>query len=102
MISVLYFIEGAIKIPTVSVSPEDFNTTAMAEFGNYIQKGTELSLLAISAAQFYFCKQIEENIWFLSVMEQIFILFFPQERTGKMAYISHLCNSVLWCSNGQS
>lgn len=76
MISVLYFIEGAIKIPTVSVSPEDFNTTAMAEFGNYIQKGTELSFLAISAAQVYFCKQIEENIWFLSVMEQIFILFF--------------------------
>uniref|UniRef100_A0A8C0FD25 Peptidase M20 domain containing 1 n=1 Tax=Bubo bubo TaxID=30461 RepID=A0A8C0FD25_BUBBB len=38
MISVLYFIEGAIKIPTVSVSPEDLNTTAMAEFGNYIQE----------------------------------------------------------------
>nr|XP_021139197.1 N-fatty-acyl-amino acid synthase/hydrolase PM20D1 isoform X2 [Columba livia] len=34
----IYFIEGAIKIPTVSVSPEDLNTTAMAEFGNYIQE----------------------------------------------------------------
>ncbi|XP_064029822.1 N-fatty-acyl-amino acid synthase/hydrolase PM20D1 [Pogoniulus pusillus] len=31
-------LRGAIKIPTVSVSPEDLNTTAMAEFGNYIQK----------------------------------------------------------------
>ncbi|NXN07429.1 P20D1 hydrolase, partial [Indicator maculatus] len=30
--------KGAIKIPTVSISPEDLNTTAMAEFGNYIQK----------------------------------------------------------------
>ncbi|NXF97569.1 P20D1 hydrolase, partial [Eubucco bourcierii] len=31
-------LRGAIKIPTVSVSSEDLNTTAMAEFGNYIQK----------------------------------------------------------------
>ncbi|XP_008498902.2 N-fatty-acyl-amino acid synthase/hydrolase PM20D1 isoform X1 [Calypte anna] len=31
-------LRGAIKIPTVSVSPEDLNTTAMAEFGNYIQE----------------------------------------------------------------
>ncbi|XP_061218832.1 N-fatty-acyl-amino acid synthase/hydrolase PM20D1 [Neopsephotus bourkii] len=31
-------LRGAIKIPTVSVSPEDLNTTAMAEFGNYIRK----------------------------------------------------------------
>ncbi|XP_041869541.1 N-fatty-acyl-amino acid synthase/hydrolase PM20D1 isoform X2 [Corvus kubaryi] len=32
-------LRGAIKIPTVSRSPEDLNTTAMAEFGTYIQKG---------------------------------------------------------------
>jgi len=63
MISVLYFIEGAIKIPTVSISPEDLNTTAMAEFGNYIQKGIKLSFSAISAAQLYFHKQIEESIY---------------------------------------
>ncbi|NXR38494.1 P20D1 hydrolase, partial [Zosterops hypoxanthus] len=31
-------LRGAIKIPTVSWSPEDLNTTAMAEFGSYIQK----------------------------------------------------------------
>ncbi|NWW26257.1 P20D1 hydrolase, partial [Falcunculus frontatus] len=31
-------LRGAIKIPTVSRSPEDLNTTAMAEFGSYIQK----------------------------------------------------------------
>ncbi|KAF1628018.1 N-fatty-acyl-amino acid synthase/hydrolase PM20D1, partial [Eudyptes filholi] len=31
-------LRGAIKIPTVSVSPEDLNTTAMAEFGNYIRE----------------------------------------------------------------
>ncbi|KAM6236901.1 N-fatty-acyl-amino acid synthase/hydrolase PM20D1 [Porphyrio hochstetteri] len=30
-------LRGAIKIPTVSISPEDLNTTAMEEFGNYIQ-----------------------------------------------------------------
>ncbi|XP_077695201.1 N-fatty-acyl-amino acid synthase/hydrolase PM20D1 isoform X3 [Eretmochelys imbricata] len=29
---------GAIKIQTVSFSPEDQNTTALAEFGNYIKK----------------------------------------------------------------
>lgn len=63
MISILYFIEGAIKIPTVSVSPEDLNTTAMAEFGNYIREGTKLSFLVISAAQFYFRKQIEEGLY---------------------------------------
>lgn len=63
MISILYFIKGAIKIPTVSVSPEDLNTTAMAEFGNYIQKGIKVSFLAISAAQFYFHKQIEESMY---------------------------------------
>uniref|UniRef100_A0A8D2N0W3 Peptidase M20 domain containing 1 n=1 Tax=Zonotrichia albicollis TaxID=44394 RepID=A0A8D2N0W3_ZONAL len=38
MISVLCFFEGAIRIPTVSWSPEDLNTTAMAEFGAYIRK----------------------------------------------------------------
>ncbi|XP_053943326.1 N-fatty-acyl-amino acid synthase/hydrolase PM20D1 [Cuculus canorus] len=31
-------LRGAIKIPTISISPEDLNTTAMAEFGNYIQE----------------------------------------------------------------
>ncbi|XP_039393262.1 N-fatty-acyl-amino acid synthase/hydrolase PM20D1 isoform X1 [Mauremys reevesii] len=31
-------LRGAIKIQTVSFSPEDQNTTALAEFGNYIQK----------------------------------------------------------------
>ncbi|NXG43135.1 P20D1 hydrolase, partial [Psilopogon haemacephalus] len=31
-------LRGAIKIPTVSISPEDLNTTAMAEFGDYIRK----------------------------------------------------------------
>ncbi|NXA52593.1 P20D1 hydrolase, partial [Nothocercus julius] len=31
-------LRGAVKIPTVSVSPEDLNTTAMAEFGNYIKE----------------------------------------------------------------
>ncbi|NXV79802.1 P20D1 hydrolase, partial [Atlantisia rogersi] len=31
-------VEGAIKIPTVSISPEDLNTTAMEEFGSYIQR----------------------------------------------------------------
>ncbi|XP_065505343.1 N-fatty-acyl-amino acid synthase/hydrolase PM20D1 isoform X2 [Caloenas nicobarica] len=31
-------LRGAIKIPTVSISPEDLNTTAMAEFGNYIRE----------------------------------------------------------------
>ncbi|NXY89635.1 P20D1 hydrolase, partial [Alcedo cyanopectus] len=31
-------LRGAVKIPTVSVSPEELNTSAMAEFGNYIQK----------------------------------------------------------------
>ncbi|OXB67165.1 hypothetical protein ASZ78_015806 [Callipepla squamata] len=31
-------LRGAIKIPTVSVSPEELNTTAMAEFGDYIRK----------------------------------------------------------------
>ncbi|XP_042740342.1 N-fatty-acyl-amino acid synthase/hydrolase PM20D1 [Lagopus leucura] len=31
-------LRGAVKIPTVSVSPEDLNATAMAEFGDYIQK----------------------------------------------------------------
>lgn len=51
----IYFIEGAIKIPTVSISPEELNTTAMAEFGNYIQEGTQLPFLSISA-QFYFHK----------------------------------------------
>ncbi|KAJ7397913.1 putative carboxypeptidase PM20D1 [Pitangus sulphuratus] len=30
-------LRGAIKIPTVSTSPDDLNTTAMAEFGSYIQ-----------------------------------------------------------------
>lgn len=50
------FFEGAIQIPTVSRSPEDLNTTAMAEFGSYIQKGTELSDLAIFAALFHFHK----------------------------------------------
>ncbi|NXI35394.1 P20D1 hydrolase, partial [Galbula dea] len=30
-------LRGAIKIPTVSISPKDLNTTAMAEFGSYIQ-----------------------------------------------------------------
>ncbi|XP_074977954.1 N-fatty-acyl-amino acid synthase/hydrolase PM20D1 isoform X2 [Caretta caretta] len=31
-------LRGAIKIQTVSFSPEDQNTTALAEFGNYIKK----------------------------------------------------------------
>ncbi|KFP85914.1 putative carboxypeptidase PM20D1, partial [Acanthisitta chloris] len=31
-------LEGAIRIPTVSVSPDNLNTTAMAEFGAYIQR----------------------------------------------------------------
>ncbi|XP_051494985.1 N-fatty-acyl-amino acid synthase/hydrolase PM20D1 isoform X1 [Apus apus] len=31
-------LRGAIKIPTVSISPKDLNTTAMAEFGNYMQE----------------------------------------------------------------
>ncbi|NXH18383.1 P20D1 hydrolase, partial [Bucco capensis] len=31
-------LRGAIKIPTVSISTEDLNTTAMAEFGKYIQE----------------------------------------------------------------
>ncbi|XP_062450798.1 N-fatty-acyl-amino acid synthase/hydrolase PM20D1, partial [Rhea pennata] len=31
-------LRGAVKIPTVSISPEDLNTTALAEFGNYIQE----------------------------------------------------------------
>ncbi|NWY03313.1 P20D1 hydrolase, partial [Nothoprocta ornata] len=31
-------IKGAVRIPTVSVSPEDLNTTAMAEFGDYIKE----------------------------------------------------------------
>ncbi|KAM8795697.1 N-fatty-acyl-amino acid synthase/hydrolase PM20D1 [Eudromia elegans] len=31
-------LRGAVKIPTVSVSPEELNTTAMAEFGNYIKE----------------------------------------------------------------
>lgn len=30
---------GAIQIPTVSFSPEELNTTALAEFGEYIHKG---------------------------------------------------------------
>lgn len=47
MISILYFLEGAVKIPTVSVSPDDLNATAMAEFGRYIQEGTKLSFLAM-------------------------------------------------------
>lgn len=61
--SVLCFFEGAIKIPTVSMSPEDLNTTAMAEFGSYIQKGTELSVLAISAALVHFHKQIKDSVY---------------------------------------
>uniref|UniRef100_A0A3Q2U965 Peptidase M20 domain containing 1 n=1 Tax=Gallus gallus TaxID=9031 RepID=A0A3Q2U965_CHICK len=31
-------LRGAVRIPTVSLSSEDFNTTAMAEFGDYIRK----------------------------------------------------------------
>ncbi|XP_054032412.1 N-fatty-acyl-amino acid synthase/hydrolase PM20D1 [Dryobates pubescens] len=31
-------LRGAIRIPTVSISPEELNTTAMAEFGHYIQE----------------------------------------------------------------
>lgn len=42
MISIFYFLEGAVKIPTVSVSPDDLNATAMAEFGRYIREGTKL------------------------------------------------------------
>ena len=30
---------GAIQIPTVSFSPKELNTTALAEFGEYIRKG---------------------------------------------------------------
>ena len=30
---------GAIQIPTVSFSPKELNTTALAEFGEYIHKG---------------------------------------------------------------
>lgn len=32
-------LKGAIQIPTVSFSPGEFNTTALAEFGEYIRKG---------------------------------------------------------------
>ncbi|XP_060220234.1 N-fatty-acyl-amino acid synthase/hydrolase PM20D1 isoform X2 [Meriones unguiculatus] len=32
-------LKGAIQIPTVSFSPEKSNTTALAEFGDYIHKG---------------------------------------------------------------
>ncbi|XP_006887984.1 PREDICTED: probable carboxypeptidase PM20D1 [Elephantulus edwardii] len=31
-------LKGAIQIPTVSFGPDDFNTTALAEFGKYIYK----------------------------------------------------------------
>lgn len=31
-------LQGAIQIPTVSFSPGEFNTTALAEFGKYIRK----------------------------------------------------------------
>lgn len=32
-------LKGAIQIPTVSFGPEEFNTTALAEFGEFIRRG---------------------------------------------------------------
>lgn len=92
--SVLCFFEGAIKIPTVSRSPEDLNTTAMAEFGSYIRKGTELSVLATSAALFHFHKQ-RQHVSFLNIKEQIFFL---KKGLSEMSHICPLCNSILGVS----
>lgn len=100
VISVLCFFEGAIKIPTVSRSPEDLNTTAMAEFGTYIQKGTELPLFHFSNV----CCSLpfsqtnrREHISFLNIREQIFIFFLKKGLSG-MSHVCPLCNSVLGVS----
>lgn len=61
LIAVVCLTEGAVRIPTVSLSSEDFNTTAMAEFGDYIRKGIKLSSLAIPATPFCCSKQVRER-----------------------------------------
>lgn len=93
MISGLYFIEGAIKIPTVSMSPEELNATAMAEFGNYIQKGTKLSLFCNLLLNFVFVNELKAVCMGLEYNEQIYFVF-PQERTGRKG------TSAAGCSNG--
>jgi len=43
------------------MSSEDFNTTTMTEFGDYIRKDIKLSSLAIPATPFYCSKQMREH-----------------------------------------
>lgn len=61
------------------MSPEELNTTAMAEFGNYIQEGTKLSFLCNLLLNFIFVSELKAAYVGLEYNEQIFILFFLQK-----------------------
>lgn len=41
-------LKGAIRLQTVSFAPDDQNTTALAEFGPYIRRGTLIYIVAFN------------------------------------------------------